>query len=388
MKNALKLFFWLALLLVGFIAGTAWSSQDSDTQTAPADEDQPQAVLPTEPAAPSAARASQASDQRSDLKPHELETIKLFESASNSVAFITTSNLRQDYWTRNVNEIPRGTGSGFVWDKQGHIVTNFHVIQGADRATVTLADQSTWPATLVGGAPDKDLAILKIEAPREKLVPIPIGASADLLVGQSVYAIGNPFGLDQTLTTGIISALGREIASVSGVPIKDVIQTDAAINPGNSGGPLLDSSGRLIGVNTAIYSPSGSSAGIGFSIPVDVLKWVVPDLITHGRLKRPTIGVELASSQIMNKLDTDGVLVINVVEGSGADKAGVQPTVRDRRGNIELGDIIVGVDAFKISSRNDLILALEKYRPGDQIELKVLRGEEERVLDLVLDEAR
>ncbi len=388
MKKAIKIFLWLVLLAVGFAAGTAWSSQQSDTQTAPTDEDEPQAALHTDPKNAAASNAKQANGRWTGLKSHELETIKLFESASHSVAFITTSNLRQDYWTRNVNEIPRGTGSGFVWDKSGHIVTNFHVIQGADRATVTLADQSTWPATLVGGAPDKDLAILKIEAPREKLVPIPVGMSADLLVGQSVYAIGNPFGLDQTLTTGIISALGREIASVSGVPIKDVIQTDAAINPGNSGGPLLDSSGRLIGVNTAIYSPSGSSAGIGFSIPVDVLKWVVPDLITHGRLKRPTLGVELASSQIMNKLNTAGILVINVIEGSGADAAGVQPTVRDRRGNIELGDIIIGIDQNVINSRNDLILALEKYRPGDKVELKVLRGEEERLLELTLDEAR
>ena len=182
------------------------------------------------------------------------------------------------------------------------MVTNWHVLEGADRASVTLADGTTWDASLVGIAQDKDLAVLKIETPEEQLYPIPRGRSYDLLVGQAVYAIGNPFGLDQTLTTGIISALGREISSVSGVPIRDAIQTDAAINPGNSGGPLLDSSGNLIGVNTAIYSTSGSYAGIGFSIPVDIVKWVVPDLIQFGRIKRPTLGVEIAPNHYTQRI--------------------------------------------------------------------------------------
>ena len=186
----------------------------------------------------------------------EEATIKLFEESAPSVVFITTSTVRQDYWSRNVTEIPAGNGSGFIWDREGHIVTNYHVIEKADIAQVTLSDQTTWDAELIGIEPNKDLAILKIKAPDTKLKPIPVASSHDLRVGQSVFAIGNPFGLDQTLTTGVISALGREIQSIGGRPIRGVIQTDAAINPGNSGGPLLDSNGRLIGVNTMIYSPS------------------------------------------------------------------------------------------------------------------------------------
>lgn len=223
----------------------------------------------------------------------EAATIDLFEKAVPSVCFITTLNVRQDYWSRNVEEIPSGTGSGFIWDKEGHIITNFHVIQGGDRATVTLSDRKTYDAEIVGVAPDKDLAVLKIKASEAVLKPLPVGTSHDLKVGQYAFAIGNPFGLDQTLTTGVISALGREIKSVNGRAIRDVIQTDAAINPGNSGGPLLDSSGRLIGVNTQIYSPSGASAGIGFSIPVDEVNWVVPDLIKYGEVRRPVLGVSL-----------------------------------------------------------------------------------------------
>ena len=304
------------------------------------------------------------------------------------MAFITTSNLRRDYWTRNITEIPRGTGSAFVWDKKGHVITNYHVIQGAHRAQVTLADQSTWDAEVVGTAPDKDLAVLKIKTPKKQLIPIPVGTSDDLLVGQSVYAIGNPFGLDQTLTTGIISALGREINSVSGLPIRDAIQTDAAINPGNSGGPLLNSSGKLIGVNTAIYSPSGAYAGIGFSIPVDVVSWVVPQLIEHGKLMRPTLGIELANQRAMHQLGEEGVLVLNVVENSAAQEAGIRPTTRNRYGEIDLGDIIKGVNGEKIKSQADLLLTLEKYQPGDKITVQVKRKQELVDLELTLDGSR
>jgi S1-C subfamily serine protease len=282
------------------------------------------------------------------LNKEELSTIKLFENASPSVAFITTSNFRRDYWTMNVMEVPRGTGSAFIWDEDGHIITNYHVIQGADKATVTLSDRSTWEAKLIGAAPEKDLAVLKIDAPKKLLRPILTGKSMNLLVGQSVYAIGNPFGLDQTLTTGIISALGREIESVAGTPIKDVIQTDAAINPGNSGGPLLNSSGELIGVNTAIYSPSGAYAGIGFSIPVDVVRSVVPDLIKFGKINRPSLGIELAPERVMRQLGGNGILVLHVTENGGAAKAGIKPTVRNKYGEIELGDIITKIDDNEI----------------------------------------
>lgn len=322
------------------------------------------------------------------LTAEESHTIELFENAARSVAFINTSNVRQDYFTRDLAEIPRGSGSGFIWDLKGHVVTNWHVLEGADRASVTLADGTTWDASLVGIAQDKDLAVLKIETPVEQLYPIPRGRSYDLLVGQAVYAIGNPFGLDQTLTTGIISALGREISSVSGVPIRDAIQTDAAINPGNSGGPLLDSSGNLIGVNTAIYSTSGSYAGIGFSIPVDIVKWVVPDLIQFGRIKRPTLGVEIAPNNYTQRIGKDGVLIIGVVSQGPADQAGLLPTYRNNNGQIVLGDIIVGIDSEKIENVNDLTLALEKFLPGDQVTVSILRNEKILQSDLVLGEAK
>jgi len=319
------------------------------------------------------------------LNDEESATIALFEHAAPSVAFINTATYRHDYWTRDITEIPRGSGSGFVWDKEGHIVTNFHVIQDADKATVTLSDQSTWDADLVGYAPEKDLAILKIKVPRSKLVPIPVGTSEDLLVGQSVYAIGNPFGLDQTLTTGIISALGREIKSRTGTPIRDVIQTDAAINPGNSGGPLLDSQGKLIGVNTAIYSPSGAYAGIGFSIPVDQVNWVVPDLIKYGRVKRLTLGVDLFSQSAVSRAGIEGAVVSNVKEGSAAEAAGVRGIRRNNRGEIILGDIIIGVNDEKVKTNADLQLALEKYKAGDEVELIVMRDGGKVSLPIALD---
>ena len=376
MKN-LRFLLWAALLVIGFLAGAAWKSADQRTAARQPSDEEPKAVQvraaddsvknAREPGGASAAR----------LTPAEQATIKLFENAAPSVCFITTTNLRRlDFFSRDVSEIPRGSGSGFVWDKDGHIITNYHVIQGADRATVTLADRTTWQASLVGYAPEKDLAVLKIDAPENNLRPIPLGTSHDLRVGQSVYAIGNPFGLDQTLTTGIVSALGREIESVAGIPIRDAIQTDAAINPGNSGGPLLDSSGRLIGVNTAIYSPSGASAGIGFSIPSEVVGWVVPDLIKYGKINRPTLGLELARQQITQRLGLEGGLIINVIPGSPADKAGIRPTKRNRYGEILLGDIVLSVGEDKIRSNNDLTLALEKYKPGDRVMVRLLRDDE------------
>lgn len=228
---------------------------------------------------------------RGELTADERNTVEIFALTSPSVVHITTARQALNLFTLNVLEIPQGTGSGFVWDEAGHVVTNFHVIQGADAARVTLADQSTWRAKLVGVYPDRDLAVLRIDAPPERLHPIPIGESKGLKVGQKVLAIGNPFGLDQSLTTGVVSALNREIESITGRTIRGVIQTDAAINPGNSGGPLLDSAGRLIGVNTAIYSPSGASAGIGFAIPVDEVNRIVPRLIREGRIRRPVLGI-------------------------------------------------------------------------------------------------
>ncbi len=325
---------------------------------------------------------------RADLTAAEQSVTELFEEASPSVAYITSVALRRDFFRFNVMEIPRGTGSGFVWDDRGNIVTNFHVIREAHRAEVTLADGTTWPASLVGYAEEKDLAVLHIEVPRSQLHPVKLGTSSDLKVGQTVLAIGNPFGYDQTLTTGIVSALGREIESPDGVPIRDVIQTDAAINPGNSGGPLLDSDGRLIGVNTAIVSPSGAYAGVGFAIPVDTVNWVVPQLIAHGKVLRPTLGIELASDHIVRRSGIEGAVVIGVIDGSGADKAGIRPAYRDRLGRATVGDVIVEIDGKPVRTSGELGLILEGYQEGDTVTVTVDREGHEKKLRLKLGAAR
>jgi len=311
---------------------------------------------------------------RGDLAQDEQATMDLFASATSSVVHITTQTIQRDFFSLNVMQVPRGSGTGFVWDKEGHLVTNFHVIEGASRAQVALADQSMWPAELVGIAPEKDLAVLRIDAPADQLHPLPLGTSEELGVGQKTFAIGNPFGLDQSLTTGVISALGREIKSSSGRPISGVIQTDAAINPGNSGGPLLDSSGRLIGMTTAIVSPSGAYAGIGFAIPVDMVRWAVPQLIAHGKIIRPGLGVTLAPDSWTQRLGKKGALVLLVQDGSSAEQAGMRGTKRDARGNIYLGDIITAIDDQPVESANDLLDALEQHRPGDTVSLTLLRG--------------
>ena len=310
---------------------------------------------------------------RGELFSDEKSTISLFKQASPSVVHITAITVQRDFFSLNLYQIPEGTGSGFVWDTNGNIITNFHVIQNADAAQVMLADQSAWKARRVGAAPDKDLAVLRIDAPANRLKAIPLGTSKDLQVGQRVFAIGNPFGLDQSLTTGVISALGREIESVTRRPIQGVIQTDAAINPGNSGGPLLDSAGRLIGVNTAIYSPSGGSAGIGFAIPADTVNRIVPELIRYGKIIRPGLGIQIAEEQIAERLGVPGVLVVDVIAGSAAAKAGIRPTRREASGSVRLGDVITAVDGRKTESPNELFLALEKYRVGDAVNVTLLR---------------
>ncbi len=314
---------------------------------------------------------------RDTLDQDERATIALFKTASSSVVFITTLTQRIDFWTRNVFEVPQGTGSGFVWDEQGHIVTNFHVVQDATSAQVTLGETS-YDATVVGEAPDHDLAVLRIGAPRELLVPLKIGTSHDLQVGQRVYAIGNPFGLDHTLTTGIVSALGRTITSVTNRPIDGVIQTDAAINPGNSGGPLLDSAGRLIGVNTAIFSPSGANAGIGFAVPVDRVNRIVPQLVAHGRVSRPVLGVGIddrLSSLVTSRLGVEGVLIREVYEGSGAAAAGLRGTRRGRDGRFIPGDIIQEMEGRRIRTQDELIGRLGNYKPGEIVTLTILRDQ-------------
>jgi S1-C subfamily serine protease len=322
---------------------------------------------------------------RGALVPDEQNNINVFKAASPSVVHITTLQNQRDFFSLNVSQVPSGTGTGFAWDDQGHIVTNFHVIQGANAAQVTLADQSNWQAELVGAFPDRDLAVLRIKAPKDKLPAIPLGTSRDLQVGQKVFAIGNPFGLDQTLTVGIVSALNREIDSVTRRTIRGVIQTDAAINPGNSGGPLLDSSGRLIGVNTAIYSPSGASAGIGFAIPVDEVNRIVPKLIRDGRIVRPALGVSSGPDNLAKALGLPkGVPLVAVQNGGPAARAGLLPFRRSPNGTIVGGDVITAVNDEPVADLDDMLSQLERHKPGDTVSVSAWRNGSVRKVQVVL----
>jgi S1-C subfamily serine protease len=323
---------------------------------------------------------------RGDLAADEQSMIELFEHARDSVVFISTRQQVQDLWTRNIFSVPRGTGSGFIWDDRGHLVTNFHVVQGASEATVRLADGRDYKAALVGASPAHDIAVLRIGVGFKGPPPVPVGESAGLKVGQKVFAIGNPFGLDWTLTTGIVSALDRSLPSERGT-IEHLIQTDAAINPGNSGGPLLDSSGRLIGITTAIYSPSGASAGIGFAVPVDTVNRVVPELIRTGRYIRPALGIEVdeaLNQRLSSMLNVQGVVVLRVAPGSAAASAGLQGATVSRDGAVVAGDIIVAVEGRRVETVGKLLGLLDDYRVGDTVKLSVVRDGREREVAVTL----
>jgi S1-C subfamily serine protease len=325
---------------------------------------------------------------RGPLSAEEQRTIDIFEAASPSVVYITTVQHVRDFWSRNVMRVPQGTGSGFIWDASGHVVTNYHVIQGAQEALITLADQRSYPARLIGASPDHDLAVLQIEVDVDAPPALPIGSSADLRVGQSVYAIGNPFGLDHTLTTGVISALNRSIDDERGRVIENVIQTDAAINPGNSGGPLIDSAGRLIGINTMIYSPSGAYAGIGFAVPVDTVNRVVPRIIAYGRYVRPTLGISAnddVSRRVLQGADP-GIVVLQVQQGSPADRAGLRAAQMTSAGRVVLGDVIVGFNGQGVEDFADLVRMLDQHVFGDEVTLKVRRGGETRDVKVTLSD--
>jgi len=300
----------------------------------------------------------------------EENNIEVFKHASPAVVYITNSRLvRRSFYSLNPQEIPQGSGTGFVWSDEGYVVTNFHVIQEASRLTVTLQDGTAYEAEVVGVEPDKDLAVLRIDAPREKLQAIDVGDSSLLEVGRKVVAIGNPFGLDTTLTVGVVSALGREIDSVTRRKIRDVIQTDAAINPGNSGGPLLNSLGQLVGVNTAIYSPSGASSGIGFAIPVNTVKKIVPQLITYGRVQTPALGIALLPPQYSDyyrQAGIEGVIVLDVIEGGSPEREGMRGLRETNRG-ILLGDVIKSIDGETVINEDDLLNILENHQPGDVV---------------------
>ncbi len=304
----------------------------------------------------------------------EANNIEVFKRTSPSVVNITNARLVRSFYSLNPQEVPQGSGTGFVWDESGHIVTNFHVIQEADRVLVTMQDGTTYSARAVGLDPSRDLAVLKIEADQE-LVPIVPGDSSLLEVGRKVIAIGNPFGLDTTMTVGVVSALGREIDSVNRRTIRDVIQTDAAINPGNSGGPLLNSLGQLVGVNTAIYSPSGGSSGIGFAIPVNTVNRVVPELIQYGRVQTPILGItRIPQPDYYRQLwGIEGVIVLDTVEGTDPERLGMRGLARSERGRIVLGDVIFEVDGQSIRNEDDLATAIEQRRPGETVTVRTRR---------------
>lgn len=332
--------------------------------------------------------AAADADYLSFATEDETNTMEIFSAASPSVVYVTNTALRRSLFSLDVMEIPRGSGTGFVWDGNGLIVTNFHVIAGAHRLTVTLHDQRDYEAQVIGVAPEKDLAVLRIENPPEDLQSLPLGDSSELSVGRKVLAIGNPFGLDTTLTTGVVSALGREIQAPGNRTIRGVIQTDAAINPGNSGGPLLNSLGQLVGVNTAIYSPSGASAGIGFAIPVNTVKDVVPQLIAYGKVLHPIIGVELASDSWIQRYGIEGVPVVHVYPGLPAARAGLVGARRVSRREVKLGDIITHVEGREVRSSDDYLSALEQFEPGDTVTIRTRRDDEERRFEVTLIESQ
>lgn len=306
------------------------------------------------------------------VNENEKNIVEVFKRVAPSVVSVANKALVSGLFGVQVLEVPQGAGSGFVWDKEGHIVSNFHVVEGASSIEVVMKDGTSYEASMTGIDPDNDIAVLKIDAPRDKLVPIPVGRSGPLQVGQTALAIGNPFGLDCSLSVGVVSSIGRSMRSMTDMTIYDVIQTDAAINNGNSGGPLLDSSGRLIGINSAIISPSGGSVGLGFAIPIDTISNSVHQLITKGRIEHAGLGVEFFPDQMATRYGITGVIARNVSRDGAGEKAGLRGTTRNR-----IGDIITGVDGKKTKSLADLRGILYSHRTGDEVEITYTRGEHE-----------
>ena len=335
---------------------------------------------PALPAAPATAPvlATPPPGEEFPLRAGELNNIAIYDAVSPSVVSVANRTLvRGGFFGMQVFEVPQGSGSGFVWDRKGHIISNYHVVHQASAITVTFADGTSFDAKIVGTAPDYDIAVLKIDAPADMLVPVHVGSSRELKVGQTVLAIGNPFGLDTTLTVGVVSALGRNITSMTDRRIQDVIQTDAAINPGNSGGPLLNTRGQLIGINTAILSPSGAYAGIGFAVPCDTVARVVPQLIENGKVSRTGIGVQLLPDHVTQRAGLEGAAILSVVEGSEAAKAGLTG-VRRVYGGMEFGDVVIGVDKTLVASVEDLCAVFDRHQPGETVVLTCRRGNRTR----------
>ena len=328
-----------------------------------------------------------------ELAPEETENVRIYKQASPAVANILTRAVEYDFFWGAVPS--EGAGSGFVIDAEGHVLTNFHVVQGAQEIEVTLGDRTRYPAKLVGGDLRNDIALLKIELRGKKVIPLPLADSSTLQVGQRVLAIGNPFGFQSTLTTGVISALGRLVQTSEQTFIDEAIQTDAAINRGNSGGPLLNSHGEVIGINSAIYTPTGTTAGIGFAIPINTAKQIARDLITEGRVRRAYLGVQGTDlwqglAEALELPVGEGMLVERVIEGSPAEKAGIRGGTRAVRARMRVlligGDVIVGLNGEKIANQFDLNVLLNRRRPGDTIAVTLYRGRQKMDVRVTLSE--
>lgn len=309
--------------------------------------------------------------------PDEQNNIEIYRTLSPGVVNVHSTSYARDFF--GYVEPQEGSGSGSVIDREGNILTNYHVIEGATKLAVSFGGQKNYPARLVGGDPDTDLAVIKlVEIPKEGLTVVPLGDSDKLEVGQKVLAIGNPFGLDRTLTTGVISGLQRPIRARNGRPIEGAIQTDASINPGNSGGPLLDSHGRMIGINSQILSPSGASAGVGFAVPVNIAKRIVPQLVRSGEVRRPKLGISSRDVEILrNQIElpvSQGVVIWQVAPGEAAANAGLRGLTQTENGDVEIGDIIVGMDGQKIANNDDLYRLLDKHQVGDTVQVEVMRN--------------
>ena len=361
MRSVSRVVVFAALLLAAFWLGGRWF---------PSPETPPRETPSREAPAPAGAPQVSAAGRLSDWEKSNAE---LFRVSAPSVAYITTQARRFNPFAGV--QVAQGAGSGFVWDTDGHVVTNAHVIEGADTVFVQLDVGEPIPARVVGTAPDYDVAVVRLRDRPKELRPLTLGSSRDLVIGQATFAIGNPFGLTRTLTTGIVSALERHLPTSRGREVRGVIQTDAAINPGNSGGPLLDSSARLIGMNTAIYSESGGSAGIGFAIPVDMIRRVVPQIIKTGRAPRPGIGIAAADERVAAQAGVKGVVVLGVGRGTPAEKAGIKPFVQ---GSSEPGDIVVAVEGKPVETLSDFAAALDAAGIGNEVAVTLRRGENQR----------